>query len=926
MANIPGATNILPGVVAEITTQSRGVAVSTATRLPAIIGEGKSEFTLVANATGLGRDGLDPTYSSTTGADGRHFLLPVYPVIEGRTDVYKNGVLLSGVEGVVGTDTLGELYDYMIDSTTGKIELKSAYIVDQGGTDYLTVSTNNGEGTISSLELLTVNATEETWTVRCVSVLRDGSQQPIAGTAKFIASGSISGQKLDSYGNSILWTVGTLNSNGVLRFLINETTAFEPGDAFQIEISSGVLSSGDNLSVKVIPESYINDPVILTSLDEVFKYYGTPSTENTLSLGAQLAFSNQAPAVLCLQAAPSLPRRQSFVLTTSMVNDTSNSDNFIFPLEFAPDPDMDIHFFTTAAGETEEQKIPNKVTFYSIDDDSAGDISTFISSNTNPPSGTSNCYTVIELDDEGVIKSGFDGAITWDADITTQATFGVSGFVFDASYSGKKLKIINADNSSNNGTHDIIGVSGGELQIQAASSTFPNFTTASSLTFAVIDKTTFAPIDGYSGVDGILTASGNQATLTSASLAFSDLLNDGYSDYLIDITDGTNLNNNGAFKIIDFNGGTDTVTLKKTFITEPNDVTTTGLRYEVIDSGANATTTYALLVNKNVVADGEQLRITMVSQADANFYDAGWVNALEALETVECDIVVPLPKETISVIFQNTLSHCLAMSSARNKKERVLFCGMISGLGKENVVLNGSPVAVENVGVLEGIQGDEPTEILDGLIEDLADYSVPNSFGNTYRCVYVYPDQIIVNVNGTNTSIDGFYAAAAAAGYLAANPRVEIPLTNKTLSGFTISRSKLLNQYWQEQLANSGICLLQPVSGGGLCKWGITTTQSGVAEEQEISIVFIRDQIAKKIRGAFDGFIGLPESSETQADFTLTALGAVKSYLQQGLITDYRGLSVERDAVEPRQWNITFQVKPTYSINWVYIKVAVGNY
>ena len=113
--------------------------------------------------------------------------------------------------------------------------------------------------------------------------------------------------------------------------------------------------------------------------------------------------------------------------------------------------------------------------------------------------------------------------------------------------------------------------------------------------------------------------------------------------------------------------------------------------------------------------NGYSLRVTIVDERDASFYDAGWENALLTLQNVQCDIVVPLPQQTISVIFQNTVEHCIYMSTPINKRERVAFIGAINGLTPNN--LTGQTLAaVESLGVLEGIQGNTVAEILRGIL------------------------------------------------------------------------------------------------------------------------------------------------------------------------------------------------------------------
>ncbi len=431
----------------------------------------------------------------------------------------------------------------------------------------------------------------------------------------------------------------------------------------------------------------------------------------------------------------------------------------------------------------------------------------------------------------------------------------------------------------------------------------------------MIDSRTGLPVTGGGGTDGTLTALLNtaQATLHSSAVNFSNFNLVDLLGYKLQINAST-LGNNGLYDIVGFNSGTNTLTLQMAFVSEHN------LRYEVLDP--NLVSNF-IVVNHNVVPNGNQLRVTIVDHRDATFFDAGWITALQSLEAVECDILVPLPKQTISVIFQNALAHCITMSSIRNKKERVLFTGAINGLSIDNVVGN-TLAAVENIGILEGIQGETVTDILSGNIEDLANYSVPNAFGNTFRAVYFYPDQIVVQAGTSNVLIDGFYLAAAAAGYEAADTIIQNPLTNKTLSGFTILRNKQFSTAQLEQLANAGITTLQPVAGGGRVVWGITTSQSGFVEEREISIVFIRDRVAKTLRAGFQGFIGNPQSPDTTSILNTRAVIILNALVSQGLITAYKNLSVQQDDVDPTQWNIGVNVQPTYPVNFIYIKVSLG--
>jgi len=816
-ANFPGATNALPGVYSETETISNGVSVPGGLRIAAIVGEGERVERLINSAVGGGSDGLNPTFTSTSGSDGRHFKLTYPPVIARRTTLYKNGIPLVGLEqagfATAGT-TFSNTYDYRIDINLGYIELQTAHLVDQGGSYYSASTANVGNGTINGLTLSDQNAPSETWTIRCSSVVRDGYGNPIDGYAKFLATGSVSGNILDGYGNQIFWqSNGTTNTNGILTFSISEgTTAFREGDTFTVEVESGALTAGDSLVATYIAEIELNDPEFFTDIDDIAEKHGQASLENRITLGSQLAFANNPPGVYCIQAAPSVPRRVSYTLEESASGGATQDDlTFALPVGITPDVDANINFFVTdPITGTETQILPNKVDFYDPAITAAPTLFIF-------GAGYTYSYTVVMED--SVPKEGDDGVITSTGPTTATLSSTTVEFDLDDLSGTRTVKILAP--AANAGEYAITGVSGGVVTISNA-------------------------------------------------------------------------------------GG---------FVNE------TGAEFRVLDSSDSSAR--ILFTDDLALSAGQSLRATVVDTKDADFFDVGWQSALEALELIECDIVVPLPSQTISAIFQAARIHCETMSNIKNKKERVLFIGAIQGLEPENVI-GTEPAAVEDIGILEGIQGDDISEILAGNVEDLTDYGIPNSFGGTYRVVYFYPDEIVVQIGADRTLVDGFFIAAAAAGYLSAIPNVAVPLTNKVLAGFTILRDKLFRPIILENLAVAGITVLQPAIGGGTVIWGKTTTQSGYAEEEEISIVFIRDRISKSMRAAFSGFPGQPESPTFQGTLIARANRVMQAFITQRLITSYSDLKVVRDKVEPRQWNITVQVQPVYPVNWIYIKIGVG--
>lgn len=921
MANIPGATQVLPGVITDVVTQSTGASVPGGVRIAAIIGEGARSEIIVASANGGGNDGLNPTYTSTSGSDGRHFLLDFSPIVSNRVTLFRNGVTLVGLQEAIDSNSFPAQYDYRVDITNGQIELQQAHLVDQGGSYYSTGVTNVGLGTLQNLTLQDENAPTETWTIKCVGVQRNNLNQPIAGTARFVAFGSVSGNVVDANGNTITWLANnTVNTNGILQFSILETTnnnvtvsPFREGDFFTVQVASGALLRGDSLTASYIAVADINTPTFFSAIKDVQTKHGPVTLSNTLSLGCQLAFANQPPGIMCVEAAPPLPRRVSYELEVNFPATSTNVDDFIIPLPLgvSPDPNSAIHIFVTNPSTgVEKQLLPNMFPFFTLGTSGQPTVSQFVFDNTNPPGGNSYSYSVIQ--ENAAVNFAQDGYLNASLTSPYNASFSSASVKFDIASVGMYVNIIDSNNLANIGQFPITSVSNGVATISALSTPpFADFIDEASASFHLVDI--FG--NAVSGTTGTLSIVANPNTGTAVATSSIDLTahNPLTNSYKLQITSAVNVSNVGLFDVTAFTAPS-TLTIAKSFVSEHN------LKFEVIDT--TQTSDY-LVLNHNIVPNGYSLRVTIVDVKDAPFFDAGWELALASLETQEIDILVTLPTATYSVIFQNALSHCIEMSNLVNRKERVLFLGAINGLTPAN--LTGAQLAaVENIGVLEGIQGNTVAEILAGNTEDLANYSVPNAYGETFRAVYFFPDQIVVQVGSDNQIIDGFYIAAAAAGFLSGVPNVAVPLTNKILAGFSILQNRMFNQLTYQQLAQAGVTSLSPVSGGGNVLWGLTTTQSGFPEEQEISIVFIRDRIAKSLRQGFAGYIGNPEDADTLGTLTARAVSLLNSFIAQGLITNFASLQVVRDSVEPRQWDITVKVQPTYPVNWIYITVDVG--
>jgi hypothetical protein len=663
-----------------------------------------------------------------------------------------------------------------------------------------------------------------------------------------------------------------LESNGVVSLgVVEGTVPFEVGDKFFVDVSSKVLKRGDLLEARYIYEGDVNDPEYFTSANSLMRKHGTPSTTNTISLGAQMAFENGAPAVLAIQCMPPLPRRISSTLIPEVDSNGDGGfsgclssgvlncdiDDLILPIKrpfsglvtARPDGDTQVNLFVVRGG-AETQIFPNKVAFYNSQFESETGHYLFTTS-----SDTSYSYTIVNTDTQ-VVGQGHSGEINPD-----DGLFSSLEIDFDNSHAENGSVIVVQSLEYSDGTSETLLTDSSDIGMFL----FGDASLGAELAIpsgGVVDDNSVTVLSNEDGV------SVPEPAFTAYDIQF----------YIKNPTDTSNL--------------------------------------------AAALILHEDLVTSGTLQKGDGIRVSYIDQADSDFYDVNWFNALERLEAADCQMVVPLPTKNRSGIFRAVLNHCENMSTIANQQERIALIGAQQGVTAE-ALIGIEEIAVEDIGILEGIQGDDPEEVLDGNTEDLVNYKLNENFTSN-RCVYFYPDQIVRNVNGTNTYIDGFYMAAAASGRISSTQNVAIPLTYKTLSGFSILRDRVLTKTMLNQLGNVGACILQPVVGGGKILHGRTTSISGFVEDEELSIVFIRDRVKDVLRESLKGFLGRVEDQNTQGLMTARVGSIMSALTSQGLITDYQNIKVERDKVDPRQWNVFLRFQPAYPINYIFVDIEVG--
>jgi hypothetical protein len=288
--------------------------------------------------------------------------------------------------------------------------------------------------------------------------------------------------------------------------------------------------------------------------------------------------------------------------------------------------------------------------------------------------------------------------------------------------------------------------------------------------------------------------------------------------------------------------------------------------------------------------------------------------AYAELEGEDVDVIVPLtPKYPFSA-FTAGIQHCEIMSQTRNKKERMVFIGAPEGMTTDHMLSSDSSAFIDNV-------------TQDGIVDsnDDADVGIDASYGTTYRAMFFGPDAIVRTISGQSMNLDGYYIAAAAAGWFAGQGYLALPITRKTLVGFSISRTKKISNYTMNRLQDDGVSWVEPVAGGGRVNHGKTTTNSGTAELEEPTIIMVRDYVSRVSREIMENqYVGGVIDNTTLTNATATANSILLSLQGQNLITAFANLRVVQNSQEPRQIDVSFDVMPIYPLNWIYISFTVG--
>jgi hypothetical protein len=273
--------------------------------------------------------------------------------------------------------------------------------------------------------------------------------------------------------------------------------------------------------------------------------------------------------------------------------------------------------------------------------------------------------------------------------------------------------------------------------------------------------------------------------------------------------------------------------------------------------------------------------------ADSTYYDI-LERLKQPVDGQKPSIIVPLTTSQAVIGYCN--NHVNQQSSKRYRNERICFFGFATGT--------------------------EPSEAA-----EFAE-SIRNE-----RLTCIYPDGAVIelsNPDGTvqEAVVDGTYLAASYAG-LNVSPIYDVaePMTRKSLVGLT-KLVRQLDEPTMDMVASKGVTLLEKVGATFTIRHGLTTNMaSSLTREQ--NIITIRDFIQQEARRVLNPYIGRKFTANVPNDMITTLSSMLRAAIDKQIIVNYKGVSAERDKVEPDYIKMTAYYIPIIGLNYVEVSFNV---
>lgn len=286
------------------------------------------------------------------------------------------------------------------------------------------------------------------------------------------------------------------------------------------------------------------------------------------------------------------------------------------------------------------------------------------------------------------------------------------------------------------------------------------------------------------------------------------------------------------------------------------------------------------LVTAEVVGSGTAVLGTLAETnlsgggAGAPVTDSDWEEALEVLEQIEVDGLIPVT--TAQAIQAKVDAHVQAMSNIHNRRRRRAFYGHAVGESIEN-------------------------------IKNLA------AALNNERALLATPCPMVADSSGNRVTKPSYYTAAAVAGIWSGQEPQE-PVTYKA-----VKFAGLEKQYKPTEiveLLNAHVCVVEVVKNGGYrIVQGITTSSSADLTQAELSVSTLKDIMSENLETHFENkYVGKAGVRGVEITMYNDLVSMLEQFVSSGLIAGYVADSVKVTR-NGTTFNLEWQGTPTLPIN-----------
>lgn len=182
--------------------------------------------------------------------------------------------------------------------------------------------------------------------------------------------------------------------------------------------------------------------------------------------------------------------------------------------------------------------------------------------------------------------------------------------------------------------------------------------------------------------------------------------------------------------------------------------------------------------------------------------------------------------------------------------------------------------------------------------------------------------KMINPVTGREMVVGGQYAAAGALGMLAARD-VHIPLTRKTLAGFTgLGETRTATELALDSAA--GLMVIEERNGVLRVRHGITTA-AGNINTRELSVVRAKYDMGHRLRNTLDGIIGIVAPVQDAPGIVSSLVrGVLEQIALEGAISNYRNVKARLLASDLTTVEVRFEYTPAYPINNIIVNFTIN--